>query len=108
MVELSYNFCNGGLANQQLFVLQMAVEGQEAVILTITLSSGLYHELSMCFCMVLIRVTVGVGAIRNSCDTWLGKVPFSFTICTCLPLGRAERRYPGSPMLIVCLLLVQT
>ena len=45
MVELSYNFCNGGLANQQLFVLQMAVEGQEAVILTITLSFGLYHEL---------------------------------------------------------------
>ena len=49
MVGLSYNFCNAELANQQLFVLQMAVEGQEAVILTITLSSGLYHELSLCF-----------------------------------------------------------
>lgn len=68
MVGLSYNFCNAELANQQLFVLQMAVEGQEAVILTITLSSGLYHELSLCFCMVL-RITVGVGATRNSCDT---------------------------------------
>lgn len=49
MVGLSYNFCNAELANQQLFVLQMAVEGQEAVILTITLSSGLYHELSLFF-----------------------------------------------------------